>query len=186
MPSSWKNLNFGQEPVTVILLRRNGKKYYGFEWRPQHESPENTYLSSKLKYYLYYRALNEVFTFAKEYGKSKGMDVKCYVPTHSLVNYSQWQIVSPEASLASLPCVDGYIAQVWTGTSREPNFFDGRKRERVFETAYLEYGSMESMTAPTGRKMFFLTDPIEDWPRDWADYKKTIRLPLLHNYSIPI
>ena len=31
---------------------------------------------------------------------------------------------------------------------------------------------MESMTAPTGRKMFFLTDPIEDWPRDWADYKK--------------
>ena len=31
---------------------------------------------------------------------------------------------------------------------------------------------MESMTAPTGRKMFFLTDPIENWPRDWADYKK--------------
>ncbi len=31
---------------------------------------------------------------------------------------------------------------------------------------------MESMTAPTGRKMFFLTDPIEDWPRDWVDYKK--------------
>ena len=153
-------------------FKEEWKKYYGFEWRPQHESPENTYLSSKLKYYLYYRALNEVFTFAKEYGKSKGMDVKCYVPTHSLVNYSQWQIVSPEASLASLPCVDGYIAQVWTGTSREPNFFDGRKRERVFETAYLEYGSMESMTAPTGRKMFFLTDPIEDWPRDWADYKK--------------
>ncbi|UZJ63504.1 hypothetical protein OKW96_13455 [Sphingobacterium sp. KU25419] len=28
------------------------------------------------------------------------------------------------------------------------------------------------MTAPTGRKMFFLTDPIEDWPRDWVDYKK--------------
>jgi hypothetical protein len=28
------------------------------------------------------------------------------------------------------------------------------------------------MTAPTKRKMFFLTDPIEDWPRDWSDYKK--------------
>lgn len=153
-------------------FKKEWKEYYGFDWRPQHESPENTYLANKLKYHLYYRALNEVFTFAKEYGKSKGMDVKCYVPTHSLVNYSQWQIVSPEASLASLPCVDGYIAQVWTGTSREPNYFDGKKRERVFENAYLEYGSMESMTAPTGRKMFFLTDPIEDWPRDWADYKK--------------
>lgn len=153
-------------------FKKEWKEFYGFEWRPQHESPENTYLANKLKYYLYYRALNEVFTYAKEYGKSKGVNVKCYVPTHSLVNYSQWQIVSPEASLASLPCVDGYIAQVWTGTSREPNYFDGIKRERVFENAYLEYGSMESMTAPTGRKMFFLTDPIEDWPRDWADYKK--------------
>jgi hypothetical protein len=148
------------------------KAYYGFDWRPQHESPENTYLSNKLKYHLYYRALNECFTYAKEYGKSKGMNIRCYVPTHSLVNYSQWMIVSPEASLASLPCVDGYIAQVWTGTSREPNYFNGQMKERVFETAFLEYGSMESMTEPTGRKMFFLTDPIEDWPRDWVDYKK--------------
>jgi len=153
-------------------FREEWQKYYGFPWRAPHESPENTYLSGKLKYHLYYNALNKVFTYAKEYGKSKGMDVRCYVPTHSLVNYSSWQIVSPEASLASLPCVDGYIAQVWTGTSREPTYFNGIRKERVFENAYLEYGSMESMTEPTGRKMFFLTDPIEDWPRDWADYKK--------------
>lgn len=153
-------------------FKKEWKDYYGFEWRPQHESPENTYLANKLKYYLYYRALNECFTYAKEYGKSKGMDVRCYVPTHSLVNYSQWQIVSPEASLASLPCIDGYIAQVWTGTSREPNYFNGIVKERVFENAFLEYGCMESMTAPTGRKVFFLTDPIEDRARDWADYKK--------------
>ena len=153
-------------------FKEEWQKYYGFPWRAPHESPENTYLSSKLKYHLYYNALNQVFTYAKAYGKTKGMDVRCYVPTHSLVNYSSWQIVSPEASLASLPCIDGYIAQVWTGTSREPTYFNGLKKERVFENAFLEYGSMESMTAPTGRKMFFLTDPIEDWPRDWADYKK--------------
>lgn len=153
-------------------FKKEWKKYYGFDWRPQHESPENTYLANKLKYHLYYNALNEIFSFAKEYGRKKGIDVKCYVPTHSLVNYSQWQIVSPEASLASLPCVDGYIAQVWTGTSREPNYYEGKAAERVFETAYLEYGSMESMTAPTGRKMFFLTDPIEDRAKDWEDYKR--------------
>ena len=165
-PEFWARAGYSE------AFKREWKKFYGFDWRPQHESPENTYLSSKLKYQLYYNALKEVFTYAKEYGKSKGMDVKCYVPTHSLVNYSQWMIVSPEASLASLSCVDGYIAQVWTGTSREPNYYNGKAKERVFETAFLEYGSMESMTAPTGRKMFFLTDPIEDWPRDWADYKK--------------
>lgn len=165
-PEFWARAGYSES------FKKEWQEYYGFAWRPQHESPENTYLSNKLKYHLYYRALDEVFTFAKEYGRSKGMDVKCYVPTHSLVNYSQWQIVSPEASLASLPCVDGYIAQVWTGTSREPNFYNGKAAERVFETAYLEYGSMESMTAPTGRKMFFLTDPIEDRAKDWEDYRR--------------
>jgi hypothetical protein len=173
-------------------FKREWQDYYGFPWRPQHESPENTYLSNKLKYHLYYRALEDVFTYAKEYGKSKGMNVRCYVPTHSLVNYSSWQIVSPEASLASLPCVDGYIAQVWTGTSREPTFYNGVRKERVFENAFLEYGSMESMTRPTGRKMFFLTDPIEDWPRDWADYKKNYQAtfaaqllyPMIADYEV--
>ncbi|MBD5248263.1 MAG: hypothetical protein HDS54_08915 [Barnesiella sp.] len=153
-------------------FKKEWKEYYGTEWRPQHESPEATYMSNKLKYHLYYRALDEIFSYAKEYGRSLGRDIKCYVPTHSLVNYSQWQIVSPEASLASLPSVDGYIAQVWTGTSREPNFYNGKYKERVFETAFLEYGSMESMTAPTGRKIFFLTDPIEDRAKDWDDYKR--------------
>jgi hypothetical protein len=168
------------------------QKYYGFPWRAPHESPENTYLSNKLKYQLYYNALNEVFTYAKAYGKSKGMNVRCYVPTHSLVNYSSWKIVSPEASLASLPCVDGYIAQVWTGTSREKTYFNGVEKERVFENAFLEYGSMESMTRPTGRKMFFLTDPIEDWPRDWVDYKKNYQAtftaqllyPMIADYEV--
>ncbi len=185
-PEFWARAGYSE------AFKQEWKKYYGFNWRPQHESPENTYLANKLKYHLYYRALNEVFTYAKAYGKSKGMDVKCYVPTHSLVNYAQWNIVSPEASLASLPCVDGYIAQVWTGTSREPNYFNGLVKERVFETAFLEYGSMESMTAPTGRKMFFLTDPIEDWARDWADYKKNYQAtfaaqllyPAMANYEI--
>lgn len=185
-PEFWARAGYSE------AFKREWKAYYGFDWRPQHESAENTYLSNKLKYHLYYRAVNECFTFAKEYGRSKGMNVRCYVPTHSLVNYSQWMIVSPEASLASLPVVDGYIAQVWTGTSREPNFFNGQKKERVFETAFLEYGSMESMTAPTGRKMFFLTDPIEDWPRDWVDYKKNYQAtftaqllyPMIADYEV--
>ena len=185
-PEFWARAGYSE------AFKKEWKAYYGFDWRAQHESPENTYLSNKLKYHLYYRALNECFTYAKAYGKSKGVNVRCYVPTHSLVNYSSWQIVSPEASLASLPCVDGYIAQVWTGTSREPTFFNGIKKERVFENAFLEYGSMESMTAPTGRKIFFLTDPIEDWPRDWADYKKNYQAtftaqllyPMIADYEV--
>ena len=165
-PEFWARAGYSE------AFKREWQDYYGFEWRPQHESAENTYLSNKLKYHLYYRALDECFRYAKAYGKEKGLDVRCYVPTHSLLNYAQWQIVSPEASLASLDAMDGYIAQVWTGTSREPNYYNGEARERVFETAFLEYGCMESMTRPTRRKMFFLTDPIEDRARDWQDYKR--------------
>lgn len=166
-------------------FKKEWEKYYGFEWRPQHESPENTYLSNKLKYHLYYKAIDVICSYAKEYGRSKGMDVRCYIPTHSLVNYSQWSIVSPEASLASLPCVDGYIAQVWTGTSREPNLYNGMMKERVFETAYLEYGSMASMTAPTRRQMYFLTDPIEDRAQDWEDYKKNYQATFVAQLFYP-
>lgn len=185
-PEFWAQCGYSE------AFKREWKDFYGFPWRPQHASAENTYLANKLKYHLYYRALDEAFTYAKNYGKAKGIDVRCYVPTHSLVNYSQWQIVSPEASLASMKSCDGYIAQVWTGTSRVPNYFGSVMRERVFETAFLEYGCMQSMTAPTGRKMYFLTDPIEDRGRDWADYKRNYQAtftaqllyPGIDNYEV--
>ncbi|WP_238386550.1 Rossmann-fold NAD(P)-binding domain-containing protein [Chitinophaga rupis] len=165
-PEFWARGGYGN------AFKKEWQQYYGFPWMAQHESPEATYLSSKLKYHLYFNALKEIFAYAKSYGASQGKTVKCFVPTHSLINYASWQIVSPEASLAALPGMDGYIAQVWTGTSREPVYYNGVKKERVFENAFLEYGTMLSMTAPTGRQMYFLTDPIEDARRTWDYYKQ--------------
>ena len=178
-PEFWARAGYSES------FKKEWVNHYGFAWRPQDASAENTYLSNKLKYFLYYRALKQCFTYAKSYGKTKGINVSCYVPTHSLINYSQWQIISPEASLASLPCVDGYIGQVWTGTSRVPNYYNGNEKERVFETAFLEYGCMESMTAPTHRKVFFLTDPIEDRPRDWQDFKKNYEATFIAELLYP-
>jgi hypothetical protein len=151
-PEFWQSAGYSD------AFKREWTAFYGSPWRPQDESPEAAYLTAKLKYHLYYRALDQAFTYAKEYGRSLGRDVRCYVHTHSLINYTQWQIVSPEASLASLPCVDGYIAQVWSGTAREPAYYDGNLDVRTFETAYLEYGCMASMTAPTGRQMNSFSD----------------------------
>jgi hypothetical protein len=185
-PEFWARAGYS-EP-----FKEEWQKFYGFPWRPEDASAENTYLASKLKYQLFYNAIKQVSNYAKAYGKSKGKNVKVYIATHSLVNYSSWQIVSPEASLATLPGIDGYIAQVWTGTSREPTYFNGLEKERVFENAFLEYGSMVSMTAPTGRKLFFLTDPVEDWPRNWVDYKQNYQAtftaellyPMVNNYEV--
>ncbi len=165
-PEFWSRAGYSES------FKREWEAFYDTPWRPRDESPEAAYLTQKLKYHLYYRALDEAFTYAKEYGRSKGRDIKCYVPTHSLINYTKWQIVSPEASLASMENMDGYIAQVWTGTSRSPNYYRGVLKERVFESAFLEYGCMTSMTEPTGRELFFLTDPIEDATRDWEDFRR--------------
>jgi hypothetical protein len=153
-------------------FKREWKSYYGEDWVPPHTSPDAQYRSSKLKYYLYQRALAQVFAFVKAENARTGRHVKCYAPTHSLINYAHWKIVSPESSLLAVGA-DGFIAQVWTGTSRTPNVYQGKARERTFETAYLEYGSMMDVVRAGGGTVWFLNDPIEDNPdHSWDDYKK--------------
>ncbi len=154
-----------------LNFKREWKSFYGEDWRPINESPDAQYRASKLKYFLYKRALSQVFAFVKQYGKEHGRDIKCYVPTHSLINYAHWGIVSPESSLLEVGC-DGYIAQVWTGTAREPNSYEGKVKSRTFETAFLEYSAMQNLVRASGRRVWYLNDPIEDnADHSWTDYR---------------
>ena len=158
-------------------FKREWKAFYHEDWQPPHASPDAQWRASKLKYFLYKRALSDVFAFVKEYGKRHNRTIPCYVPTHSLINYAHWRIVSPESSLLSVGC-DGYIAQVWTGTARTPNVYEGKLRERTFETAFLEYGAMQNLVRASGgkgkadRRVWYLNDPVEDNPEHtWTDYR---------------
>ena len=152
-------------------FKREWKAYYHEDWQAPNSSPDAQYRASKLKYFLYRRALSQIFDFAKEYGKANNRTIRCYVPTHSLINYAHWRIVSPESSLIDVGA-DGYIAQVWTGTARTANLYEGRRKERTFETAFLEYGAMQNLVRASGRRVWYLNDPIEDNPNhDWEDYR---------------
>jgi len=152
-------------------FKREWKAYYGEEWQAPDGSPDAQYRASKLKYFLYRRALSQIFDFVKKYGKAHGRAIPCYVPTHSLINYAHWRIVSPESSLIDVGA-DGYIAQVWTGTARTPNVYEGRRKERTFETAFLEYGAMQNLVRASARRVWYLNDPIEDNPNhSWDDYR---------------
>jgi hypothetical protein len=154
-------------------FKREWRDFYHEDWQPPHASAEAQWRASKLKYFLYRRALQQVFDYVQAYNRRTGRQVHCYVPTHSLLNYAQWQIVSPESSLARINGCDGYIAQVWTGTSRTPNQYRGQVRERTFETAFLEYGVMQNLVRATGRRVWYLNDPVEDNPNhDWEDYRR--------------
>jgi hypothetical protein len=152
-------------------FKREWKNFYHENWQDPDSSPDAQYRASQLKYYLYRRALAQVFAAVKKWSDEHGKNIPCYVPTHSLINYAHWAIVSPESSLLKVGC-DGYIAQVWTGTARTPNVYEGKKEERTFETAYLEYGAMQNLVRASGRRVWYLNDPIEDNANHtWTDYQ---------------
>lgn len=160
-------------------FKREWKSYYQEDWTPPHSSPDAQWRASKLKYYLYRRALQQVFDYIQAYNREHQRQVRCYVPTHSLINYAHWRIVSPESSLAMLNGCDGYIAQVWTGTARTRNLYRGVLKERTFETAFLEYGVMQNLVRSTGRQVWYLADPVEDDPNhDWGDYRTNYQATL--------
>ena len=178
-PEFWDAGGYG------AAFRAAWEEYYGEKWRPPHENCENRYRASALKVYLFRRLIGKVSAGVKAYAKSRGRDLAFYVPTHSLVNYTQWKILSPEGTLLDVPTVDGCIAQVWTGTSRAGNVYHGHYGERVFETAFLEYGIMQELVRGTGRRMWFLHDPVEDNPQyTWEsfrdNYLKTVTASLMH------
>jgi hypothetical protein len=152
-------------------FKKEWQSYYHEPWQAPDSSPDAQYRASKLKYFLYRRALAQVFDFVKQWSRQHGKSVPCYVATHSLINYAQWQIVSPESSLLQVGA-DGFIAQVWTGTSRTPNYYQGVLKERTFETAFLEYGALQNIARSSGKRIWYLNDPIEDNPNhSWTDYR---------------
>lgn len=167
-------------------FKREYEIYYHEPWVPPHSSLEARYQASRLMAYLYTRAIDRISSALKEYAMVRhGRNIPFYVPTHSLLNYTQWKIMSPEAALIDIPTVDGCIAQIWTGTSRTGNVYAGKYEERTFETAYLEYGIMQELVRDTGRRMWFLHDPIEDRPQyRWDNYRynylKTVVASFLH------
>lgn len=166
-------------------FKREFLAFYGEEWQPPHLSCESRYKASALKVQLYKRLVETISRGLKDYAKSLGRELAFYVPTHSLVNYTQWKILSPEGTLLDIPTVDGCIAQVWTGTSRAGNVYAGQYRGRTFETAFLEYGIMQELIRGTGRRMWFLHDPVEDNPEyTWEDFRKqylcTVTASLMH------
>lgn len=155
-------------------FKREYKLYYHEDWVPPHESADAHYRAAKLKAWLYRRAIERVSQSLREYAMVKYNRVlRFYVPTHSLLNYSQWKVLSPEGTLTDIPSLDGYKAQIWMGTSREANVFKGKYKERTFETAFLEYGVMQELVRGTGRTMWFDNDPIEDRPDyTWENYRQ--------------
>jgi hypothetical protein len=154
-------------------FKREWIAYYGEEWQDPTSSPDARYRSEKLKQYLYTRTIAYLCDELKRYATEKdNPDFKCYVPTHSLINYAHWGIVSPESKMLALHGCDGLIGQVWTGTSRTPTVYAGIRKQRTFEAGYCEYAACGALVRGTNKQLWQLADPIEDNPHYcWEDYR---------------
>jgi hypothetical protein len=144
---------------------------YGEPWQPPNDSAQAQWRASQLKYQLYRETVATVCGEVHRWGHEHGREVPCNVATHSLLNYAQWHIVSPETSFVSIH-PDGFIGQVWTGTARATNSYDGVQASRPFVTAFLEYGFLVRLADMAQVPIWLLADPVEDDPaRTWQDYQ---------------
>ncbi|MFT3888499.1 MAG: hypothetical protein QM713_10105 [Arachnia sp.] len=140
-------------------FQREWQAFYGEPWVPPHSSPDAFFRSGRLMQHLFSRAVERIASALRDESIQRGREVRFYIPTHSLLNYTQWQIVSPESRLRTLPGVQGAVAQVWTGTARTANVYAGRRAERTLETAFLEYGIAQDLTRGTGRDLLVPARP---------------------------
>ncbi|MBN2451225.1 MAG: hypothetical protein JXR77_12600 [Lentisphaeria bacterium] len=150
-------------------FRREWEAYFREPWEAPDSSHDACYRAGKLRRELYSRCLRTVCDFVK----SRRPSWQCIVATHSLINYANWGIASPESALADIESCDAVIAQVWTDTILTPCPYDGRSGSQPFAMAYLEFAQMTGMITPTGKELAFLADPVsDDSRRQWDTYRR--------------
>ena len=150
--------------------------YYGEPWQDQVSSIEARWKSSRLKGYLEYRMVKSIL----DHAQSRSASVVRMVAAHSAVSYYNWGIIYPHYECMMLPELQEMIGQVWTGTARTTCKYEGVSAERTFENAYLEYSSLWNLMRNTGKRLWFLMDPLEDNPdRSMEDYQSNYELTLV-------
>ena len=180
-PETW--MSGGYSPA----FKAAWKQEYGTEWVNPATNETSRWMARRLMAYLYERHLHEIHKFVKSYNPS----VKSIIAAHSLVNYADLGILYPHAKTASIPILDGYIAQVWSDTARS-HFFDPMKDgeivEGTFYKAFLEYNYFWNLMWGTDKDLMFLLDPKSDseafsWEeyRNW--YEQTVIAATMFNIS---
>lgn len=155
---------------------------YGTPWERPDSSIEARYRAEQLKAFLTRRQIEAVLNDAQRLKPNAAR----MVAIHSPVTYYQWGITVPHYSLLNIPSLQEIIGQVWTGTARTPARTGGIRAERTFEVGYLEYSSLFNLARGSGKRMWFLMDPLEDNPNlPIEDYHKNYEQTLLAALMFP-
>lgn len=170
-------------------FKREWQARYGVPWEPPHSSVDARWKAEQLKGFLERRQIEAILDDAERIKPSAAR----MVAVHSPVTYYQWGIPVPHYALLQIPALQEMIGQVWTGTARTPARAAGARKERTFEVGYLEYSSLYNLVRGTGKRLWFLMDPVEDNPdRPMEDYHinyeqtllASLMFPQVHNYEV--
>ena len=163
-------------------FKREWQAYYGEPWVDQTASVEARWKSERLKAYLEWRMVKSILEDAEK----RNPNVVRMVACHSPVSYYSWGIIYPHWQTLQIPQLQEVIGQVWTGTARSACKYEGISRERTFENGFLEYSSLYNQVRGTGKRLWFLMDPLEDNPdRTMEDYDTNYELTLAASLMFP-
>ncbi|MHB0999135.1 MAG: hypothetical protein ACYC27_07805 [Armatimonadota bacterium] len=156
--------------------------YYKEPWQDQSSSIEARWKSEQLKGYLEYRMVKSILDDAQ----AKKSDVTRMVAAHSQISYYSGGIIYPHFKVLQLHSFQELVGQVWTGTARAGCRYEGVFAERTFEWGYLEYSSLYNLMRGTGKRLWFLMDPLEDNPdRTMEDYQENYEKTLIASLMFP-
>ena len=170
-PEMWHSSGYSEG------FKKEWKAYYGSDWVDPVSSPEATYMSMRLKTYLFERILTAVC----ERIHSLSPETKVYVATHSTVSYNSWSITAGLNSYLALGVLDGVIGQTWSDTASSASQYRGVTN--AFINGYIEYASYLDSVEDTD--FFALSDPMADnagFTEEYCQklYRQTLTASLMH------
>ena len=160
--------------------------FYGSPWQDPKMTEDAQFKASRLKAFLLRRCVVNICTRLKYYAKKKyNCQIKIYSVLNGFINYSQRSLITPGRDLASRPQIDGFAARVSAENAKTPVVFNGKREERIFESAYLEYGIIQALSESSGKEMIFVNAPSDENPNpDWdvakGNYEKILTASLLY------
>jgi len=175
-PEIWAHAGYSE------AFKQEWQARYGVPWQPPDSHVDARYRSEQLKAFLTQRLIDSILAEAQ----IRHPAVRRMMAVHSPVTYYHWGIVMPHYALLKLPALQEIIGQVWTGTARTPVRVGGVRTERTFELGYLEYSSLYQLVRGTGKRVWFLMDPVEDTPGlPIEDYRRNYLQTLLAALMFP-
>ncbi|MCS6918913.1 MAG: hypothetical protein NZM28_04005, partial [Fimbriimonadales bacterium] len=153
-PEYWADAGY-EEAFRQLYQARLGRP-----WQPPHESHEARWRADRLKAQLMTDAVHSVLNAAR----ARKPNAKRMVALHSPLNYALWRICLMHHALIfeNNSPIEEVIGQVWSDTVRTPIPSDGEYQAEPFATAYLEYASLAGLMQGSGKRLWFLCDPLSD------------------------